>query len=51
MAEHRDNITATSSPRQLFGIDLKQTIEEKLELGRQLIVMVDFNSESKELNG
>ena len=32
-------------PRQLFGYDLRKFIEQQLELGHQIIVMGDFNSE------
>ena len=49
MAEHQDKIPETNCPRQLFGLDLKQKIEEKIELGHQIIVMGDFNSEYKNL--
>ena len=50
MAEHNidvpNNITC---PRQLFGHDLQNIIEEKERLGHQLIVCGDFNSEYDEL--
>ena len=49
MAEHKDEIPETKCPRQLFGLDLKNKIEEKIELGHQIIVMGDFNSEYKNL--
>ena len=45
MSENKETLPDTSCPRQLFGIDLRLAIEEKLELGHQVIVMGDFNSE------
>jgi len=50
MAEHKTELPDTACPRQLFGIDLKTAIEDKLDLGHQIIVMGDFNSEYTELS-
>ena len=44
MSENADKIPETNCPRQLFGLDLRHKIEEKLELGHNLIIMGDFNS-------
>ena len=49
MSENLDKIPETNCPRQLFGLDLKKTIEEKIELGHQIIVMGDFNCVYKNL--
>ena len=49
MAENKTTLPDTTCPRQLFGIDLKAAIEAKVELGHQIIVMGDFNSEYSDL--
>ena len=49
MAEHNNDMK-TLCPRQLFGIDLKRKIEDRMALGHQIIVMGDFNSEYTKLN-
>ena len=49
MAENRDSIPDTFCPRQLFGMDLKLAIEERIYLGHQVIVMGDFNAEYEKL--
>ena len=49
ISENLNDTSETSCPRQLFGLDLKQKIEEKMELGHQIIVMGDFNSAYKNL--
>ena len=45
MAKNKASLPDTSCPRQLFGIDLQAALEEKIDLGHQIIVMEDFNSE------
>ena len=45
IAEHRADIPNTLCPRQLFGMDLKNVIEECINLGHQILVMGDFNSD------
>ena len=49
MAEHKDELPDINCPRQLFGFDLRRKIEEKLDLGHNVIVMGDFNAEYKKL--
>ena len=49
MAENKSEIPDTNCPRQLFGLDLKQALEDKLEKGHNLLVMGDFNSEYSNL--
>ena len=51
MAENNIDVpNDIACPRQLFGYDLKQLIDEKEGLGHQIIIGGDFNSEYKELN-
>ena len=48
--ENKDNIPENNTcPRQLFGFDLKQKIEELTPEGHQLIIKGDFNSEYEDL--
>ena len=50
MANNKDHIPShTTCPRQLFGIDLKELIHDKIDQGHQLIVQGDFNSEYLDL--
>ena len=49
MAENKESIPETPCPRQMFGIDLKAKITEKINLGHKVIVMGDFNAEYKKL--
>ena len=49
MSENADKLPPTNCPRQLFGMDLKSTIEDKMELGHNIIVMGDFNSDYAKL--
>ena len=49
MAENTEEIPEVTCPRQLFGIDLKNAIENRLDSGHQIIVMGDFNSEYTKL--
>ena len=44
LSDLKNKVTNTDCPRQLFGMDLKQVLEEKSEAGHQLVVMGDFNS-------
>ena len=44
MSENVASNLPTICPRQLFGIDLKSAIEEKVRDGHQMIIMGDFNS-------
>ena len=50
MSEHASSNLATSCPRQLFGLDLKLILEQKIREGHQLIIMGDFNSSYDELS-
>ena len=50
MEKHKDTLPGTNCPRQLFGIDLKQAIDDKIAQGHQIIVMGDFNSEYANLS-
>ena len=50
MAENKNKIPhGIACPRQLYGYDLKQLIDEKTNLGHQLIVCGDFNCDYEEL--
>ena len=49
MAENKDHLPTNTCPRQLFGMDLKNVISEYIDLGHQIIVMGDFNSEYAKL--
>ena len=45
MATHKDNLPDIDCPRQLFGYDLKIELESKQELGHNILVLGDFNSQ------
>ena len=49
MVENKADLPKTNCLRQLFGIDLKLAIEEKMDLGHPILVMGNFISEYKEL--
>ena len=49
LAEHKSTNFTSTCPRQLFGMDLKNVIEEKISEGHQLIVKGDFNSNYDDL--
>ena len=49
IAEHTNILPETSCPRQLFGLDLQQAVEEKVNLGHNVILMGDFNSDYNKL--
>ena len=44
MSNNKANIPDIDCPRQLFGIDLKNEIEQFINKGHNIIVMGDFNS-------
>ena len=45
MAENNSHLLDTNYSRQLFGIDLRQTLTNKIEQYHNILVMGDFNSE------
>ena len=49
MAENKSQLPDTTCPRQLFGIDLRQALNNKIDQGHNLLVMGDFNSEYSNL--
>ena len=49
MKENKSSIPDTHCPRQLFGLDLKAALEDKMEKGHNILVMGDFNSEHSNL--
>ena len=49
MSKNKDIIPATACSRQLFGMDLKKVIDQKVVADHQIIVIGDFNSEYEDL--
>ena len=49
MAEYNSELPETNCPRQLFSLDLKEAIEQKINCGHKILVIGDFNSEYSKL--
>ena len=49
MSENVGNNISTTCPRQLFGMDLKQVVEDRMNDGHQVILLGDFNTEFEKL--